>query len=177
MRHTVSDYIAMTLTTIIMSFAVLTTVAVCPPLMSTLVWMAARWGPSIPAQAEPVDLTLACQGTMTDAAMTDAKPEPVSIGVVVNFTTRTVEGFHEPLLFNSPMKITAMNDVTVVFKGFFDRGLGVTRSTSGAIDRVTGDVEGGSVLSSRTNIVSSITYSLKCRPDFSHTLGPPQRGY
>jgi hypothetical protein len=39
MRLTVIDYTAMTLT--IMSFAVLTTVAVCPPLMSTLVWMVA----------------------------------------------------------------------------------------------------------------------------------------
>ena len=39
MRLTVIDYTAMTLT--ITSFAVLTTVALCPPLMSTLVWMVA----------------------------------------------------------------------------------------------------------------------------------------
>ena len=35
MRHTVIDYTAMTLT--ITSFAVLTTVALCPPLMSTAI--------------------------------------------------------------------------------------------------------------------------------------------
>ena len=49
--------------------------------------------------AEPTGtLTLACEGTTTDTVGPDAKPEPISMGVVVNFTTRTVQGFGSGLL-------------------------------------------------------------------------------
>jgi hypothetical protein len=47
-------------------------------------------GPSMTAQADPT-LTLACQGTTT-VRMEDAKPEPISMGIIVNFTNRTVQG-------------------------------------------------------------------------------------
>jgi hypothetical protein len=46
--------------------------------------------------AEPSTLTLACQGTQTKLTeLTDAKPESqsISMGIIVNFTARTVEGF------------------------------------------------------------------------------------
>jgi len=70
--------------------------------------------------AEPQTLTLACQGTTT-SGLEDAKPEPVSMGIIVNFTNRTVQGFDQVGLFGElidyPVKITAWNDVTVVFKG------------------------------------------------------------
>jgi hypothetical protein len=37
------------------------------------------------AQAQPATLTLACKGT-TIAGYADAKPEPISMGVILNFT-------------------------------------------------------------------------------------------
>jgi len=43
------------------------------------------------AQAADTTLTLACQGTTT-VRMEDAKPEPISMGIIVNFTNRTVQG-------------------------------------------------------------------------------------
>src|SRR5262245_32342713 len=44
------------------------------------------------AHAADTVLTLACQGTTT-AGTEDAKPEPISMGIIVNFTNRTVQGF------------------------------------------------------------------------------------
>jgi hypothetical protein len=41
-------------------------------------------------------LMLACEGTAT-LETTDAKPEPISMGIVVDFTARTVTGFTYPL--------------------------------------------------------------------------------
>ena len=46
------------------------------------------------AQAADTTLTLACQGTATDITQpVDGKPEPVSMGIIINFTNRTVQGF------------------------------------------------------------------------------------
>jgi hypothetical protein len=47
------------------------------------------------AQAADETLTLACQGT-TISDLENAKPEPVSMGIIVNFTNRTVQGFGAP---------------------------------------------------------------------------------
>jgi hypothetical protein len=48
-------------------------------------------GPSMTAQAADETLTLACQGTATDITLpVDGKPEPVSMGIIINFTARTV---------------------------------------------------------------------------------------
>jgi hypothetical protein len=41
--------------------------------------------------AEPVSLTLACQGTVTMHVYA-GYPETVSMGLIVNFTTHTVKG-------------------------------------------------------------------------------------
>src|SRR5262249_35061520 len=76
--------------------------------------------------AEPETLTLACKGTITEivdsAKLSDDKPEPVSMGIVVNFANRTVQGFQPPrgnLLVEEyyPVKITGWDDVTVSFEG------------------------------------------------------------
>jgi len=48
------------------------------------------------AQAADTTLTLACQGTTTVTTMEGAKPEPVSMGIIVNFTKNTVHGFGHP---------------------------------------------------------------------------------
>jgi hypothetical protein len=50
-------------------------------------------------------LTLACNGTTSDGTE-DAKREPISMGIIVNFTTRSVQGFGAPGFFDYPVKIT-----------------------------------------------------------------------
>jgi hypothetical protein len=46
------------------------------------------------AQAADTTLTLACQGTVTETMMDEEKkPEPISMGIIVNFTNSTVQGF------------------------------------------------------------------------------------
>jgi hypothetical protein len=46
--------------------------------------------------AEPETLTLACQGTR----IITTKPEPISMGIIVNFTKNTVQGFGSPGLMD-----------------------------------------------------------------------------
>jgi hypothetical protein len=84
-------------------------------------------GLSTAAQAvETGTLTLARKGTSvytsSSAEPEDEKPEPVSTGLIVNFTAGTVQGFILPGLLtgslDAPVKITAMNEVTVAFEGF-----------------------------------------------------------
>jgi hypothetical protein len=52
-------------------------------------------GPLMTAQAADTTL-MACQGTATGGTE-DAKPEPVSMGIIVNFTNKTVHGFGDPI--------------------------------------------------------------------------------
>jgi hypothetical protein len=62
------------------------------------------------AQAADTTLTLACQGTVAETMMGEEnKPEPISMGIILNFTSRTVQGF------GTPVKITAWDDVIVKF--------------------------------------------------------------
>jgi hypothetical protein len=119
------------------------------------------------AQAADTTLTLACQGTATVTTM-DAKPEPISMGIIVNFTNRTVHGFGYPGfggLMDFPVKITGMDEVTVVFGGS-DSKSAIEKSISGSIDRVTGDVEAtSSAHDAKTGkTLTSTSYALKCRP-------------
>ena len=118
---------------------------------------------ALSAASAPADTTLtpACQGT---TALGSEDPQRVSMGIIVNFTKRTVQGFGHPGLIDYPVQITAWNDVTVAFGGshvFANQQL----SIMGSIDRVTGDVE-ATDLSTDTkthNTVHSLQYSLKCR--------------
>jgi hypothetical protein len=121
-------------------------------------------GLSTMAQAQPGTLTLACKGTTT-TSLPDTKPEPLTMGIIVNFATRTVQGFGHPGLLDYPVKITGANDVTVAFSGSHDDGTSIS-SISGTIDRVTGTVEATSALISRKTheIQMSTTYDLQCRP-------------
>jgi hypothetical protein len=114
------------------------------------------------ARAADEMLTLACKGT-TIAGYEGAKPEPLSMGIIVNFTNRTVQGFGSPGVVDYPVKITAWNEVTVTFYGS-DEKMGLT--TRGAIDRVTGDVDATSMAydSKSGKVVSQNVYTLKCRP-------------
>jgi hypothetical protein len=118
-------------------------------------------GLSVAVQAaEPATLTLACKGTVTIKASspTEYEPDPVSMGLIVNFTTRTVQGTARwgPYLFDDQLQITEWNEMTVVFRGF-SRFLGM--DISGSMDRVTGDV--GMLATSKT---LAQDYSLRCTP-------------
>jgi hypothetical protein len=68
------------------------------------------------AQAQPAMLTLACKGT-TMTPYIDEKPQAISMGIILNFTAGTVQGFGLPGMFDVPVRITAANDVTVAFEG------------------------------------------------------------
>ena len=78
-------------------------------------------------------LTLVCQGMMQSMETKTGKvtEAPISIGVVVNFATQTVEGF------GPPIKIF-VNQTTIGFDKF-DRWPNPSERTMGTIDRVTGE--------------------------------------
>jgi hypothetical protein len=98
------------------------------------------------ARAQPAALTLACKGTTTDSALPDEK-SPFSMGMIVNFITRLIQGFGTPGLIDYPVKITGADDVTIVFGGSQEILGGSRHSINGSIDRVTGDVEATTMLS------------------------------
>jgi hypothetical protein len=116
-------------------------------------------------------LTLACQGTVTDTTtLLYGKPEPISVGIIINFTAKTVQGLNfmtrsiqglvGPKDF---VKITSISDQTVAFLGS-SSGL----SINGSIDRVTGDLEATYISSGVGEWTQSTsvtqTLALKCRP-------------
>ena len=113
--------------------------------------------PMLAQAAEPATLTLTCKGTATIRA-DSPKPYPLSMGLIVNFTTRTVDGTarQRPYVFDDQLQITEWNEVTVIFRGF-SQFLG--KNISGSMDRMTGDV--GMLATSKTE---AIDYSLKCTP-------------
>jgi len=112
------------------------------------------------AQAADTTLTLACQGT---TRLGNAAPEPIAMGIIVNFTNQTVQGFGAPGVLDYPVKITASNDVTIAFLGTDEKHDG--SSIRGSIDRVTGDVEATStVTDAKTYNTLYLKYALKCRP-------------
>jgi hypothetical protein len=111
-----------------------------------------------PAQAVDQTLTLACAGTVAVTTVTDAKPETISTGVIVNFTAKTVTIGHL-----APAKITAVTDVSVTFG--VSNNQGWSSDLDGTIDRVTGDVLADARLTSKSgDLLSSHSYALKCRP-------------
>jgi hypothetical protein len=81
------------------------------------------------------------------------------MGLIVNFTARTVQGTARwgPYLFDDQIQITEWNEVTVVFEDF-SKFLG--RNIHGSMDRVTGNV--GMVATEKE--AAAYDYSLKCRP-------------
>ena len=117
-----------------------------------------------PAQAANTVLTLACQGTTKDTTVEDAKPEPISMGIVVNLTDRTVQGFGLSAVL--PLKVTEVDDVSVTFSGSEPKPTVTKWNIYGSINRVTGDVEAiSSALDMKTGqSITSTSFALKCRP-------------
>src|SRR4029079_7144083 len=87
-------------------------------------------GLSTAQAAEPETLTLACQGMARVGKSAEGKPEPTSMGIIVNLTTGAVHGF------GLPANITNVDEVTILFGGSRPYA-----NVSGSIDRVTGDAE------------------------------------
>ena len=116
--------------------------------------------PMLAQAAEPATLTLTCKGTATIRAdyPLQSKPQPLSMGLIVNFTTRTIDGTgrQRPYVFDDQLQITEWNEVTVIFRGFSQF---LSKNINGSVDRMTGDV--GMLATSKTE---AIDYSLKCTP-------------
>jgi hypothetical protein len=107
------------------------------------------------AQAADTTLTLACQGARkTD----DAKPEPISMSIIVNFTARIVTGFADD---DHPVKIMRFDNVYISFSGSDKSD---SWRIEGSIDRVTGETVAISMWRNpTTGEDSSLEYTLKCR--------------
>src|SRR5262249_13967710 len=132
--------------------------------MKTVAAMIVAAGFATMAQAaETGTLTLACKGT-TVAGHED-KPNPLSTGVIVNFTTGTVQGFSVPNWIDYPVKITGVNEVTVAFAGS-GRVASQEWEIKGSIDRVTGDLEATQTTTDTTTgkTFSTVNYALHCKP-------------
>jgi hypothetical protein len=92
------------------------------------------------------------------------KPQPVSLGLLVDFTSKTVKGL--PFLHGGQLKITEVNELHVVF-GASEKVVNNIYRSGGKLDRVTGDVEASSVVYSDHGSLSgdgAVHYSLKCQP-------------
>jgi hypothetical protein len=127
--------------------------------------LALACGLATTAQAQqPVTLTLACKGTISNP-LAEPQTETTSMGIIVNFTTGIVQGLHPdwPGFIDYPVKITASNDVTITFSGSQQNG-SVLSYTHGSIDRVTGDVEVDVASVFRNKEETKTTYTLQCRP-------------
>jgi hypothetical protein len=113
---------------------------------------------SITAQAVDTTATLACQGTTLTT--TKDEPEPISMGIIINFTKGTVHGFADPIF---PVNVTGVTEVNVVF---FGANSASDWHIRGTLDRVTGDVEATSIVFDvkTGSIKIQTSYSLKCRP-------------
>jgi hypothetical protein len=121
------------------------------------------WGLAATAQAQTAaTLTLACKGTVTSSL--NSKPEPLSMGLIINFTTRTVHGFGVPGA-DYPLTITAANETMVTFSGQHKDTFS-TESLGGSIDRVTGDLDATSSTYDEMahKPLYRTTFSLQCRP-------------
>jgi hypothetical protein len=117
---------------------------------------------SMTAQAADTTLTLACKGTADMTGIGDTGP--VSMGLVVNLTTRTVHGFREQFTNSeAQLTITEVKETIFVLRGqfgpFVDRPI---MDLSGVMDRMTGDVT--VTATQRPPVEFTKTYSLKCRP-------------
>jgi hypothetical protein len=106
------------------------------------------------AHAPERAVVLVCEGKVTQPP--GSKPEPVSIGIVINFTARTVTWPDASGFF--PLAITKLNEETVDF-----RGSNGSRTITGSINRKTGDTDAILTLREDPKTRRINHYSLKCR--------------
>jgi hypothetical protein len=149
-------------------------VSMLPPCSRTIALGAMLAALSIAQAAEPSGtLTLACQGMMMTAKDPTGlltleplspldKPQPVSLGLLVDFTNKTVKGFP---FFAPELKITEVNELYIAFEASW-KVVDNTYRIAGKINRVTGDVEAYSVVYEHYSLgpAGEVRYSLKCKP-------------
>jgi hypothetical protein len=127
-------------------------------------------GLSVSAQAaDPTGtLTLACQGTATDKTdpSSGGKPEPVSMGLMIDFTSNTIAGFenlYPGVVGGAQVKIILIDPTSIGFSGISAVG----GTVFGTVDRITGDVEAAAEFWSHETqpdkLVWGRRYSLKCK--------------
>ena len=130
---------------------------------ATMLLVLASLSMSTAQSAEPAR-TLACKGTKEIA--TGAKPEPISMGISVDFTTRRIEGFGSDDTFQ--IVITDVTEMNINFMGSNedDPRKIISNFIMGTIDRVTGIVE--AMVTARQvgskKEVWNISYALHCKP-------------
>jgi hypothetical protein len=91
-------------------------------------------------------------------------PDPISIGIIVNLTNQTVTNLHDQM--QPPLEIQSVNETSITFGMLSSHKDGLhSRSASGRIDRVTGDVQATQALTNDGwESTSATIFSLKCRP-------------
>jgi hypothetical protein len=118
------------------------------------VWAASKDAKA--ADTATAALALTCEGTVADKINRDAKPEPISMAITVNFTARSVTGLTGA---NFPVAITSIDDGRILFRGLNSTPASFA-AVYGSIDRVTGAIE---ATTDGIPTLSSLTrYSLKC---------------
>jgi hypothetical protein len=116
------------------------------------------------AQAQQTTLTLACKGSTTQHLLSGYPDEvqPISMGIIVNLTDRTVQGFGYPFDIK-PLEVGHVNDVEVRFGGKEEAG--GRNIINGSINRVTGDVQANwSFIDEKGKLEPHMSYELQCRP-------------
>jgi hypothetical protein len=119
--------------------------------------------------AEPTGtLTLACEGTRTvtnyfgNHTILKEGPEPISMGIILDFAARTVAGFD---LWDGKVVITYLDEWKI--------GLGPKEENpdvymSGSMDRITGDANLTVITDAsglyKTRAGNDYDYSMKCKP-------------
>jgi hypothetical protein len=126
------------------------------PVKASILLALAGLSMTVAQAAEPTGtLTLACQGERI-ARVLGSKIAPVqqqvSMGIIVNFTARTVKGFDSE--WTDPIPIYDVTETAILFRGHRDQ-----EEISGAIDRITGGGHGK--LDSDPLVV---TWTLQCKP-------------
>jgi hypothetical protein len=118
--------------------------------------------------AEPTGtVTLACNGTIKEGRPPlGAKPEPASMGIIVNFDARTLVGFGADDTFRIAIGNITETEINFSGSNVGDPTRSYTYHIDGTIDRVTGAVEAMVHGSMRGGPTWSTSYSLECKPMF-----------
>jgi hypothetical protein len=115
-----------------------------------------------PACAAPATMTLTCKGATT--SYQTKQPDPISLGLIVDLSKKTIKGFPFP----GDVEITQVTEVHVLFRATMGNMV-----LDGAIDRITGDVEGYSAVYKSLlttemlkpgNVTGGYNFALKCKP-------------
>jgi hypothetical protein len=123
--------------------------------------------------AEPTGtLTLTCQGTSTIHVQALNDPplkQEVSMGIIVDFTARTVVAPRlNSSLFDIPLMLDSVDEIQVYFSGqHWSHPNFISERIVGYMDRVTGNLEATYEQFERDKEIKETMfteYSLKCKP-------------